>query len=54
MLWLFEVIVAVFGAALLCLGVFLMSVPAGFVVSGVVLVLIGYITRALEVPDGDS
>ncbi len=52
-LW-FEIVAAVLGAILVCVGVFLWSVPAGFVTTGVVLVVVAYVTRALEVPNGDS
>lgn len=51
---LFELVAALVGAALVCLGVFLWSVPAGFVVTGIVLVIVAYVARALEVPHGDS
>lgn len=47
-LW-FDIVVALLGAVALCVGAFLVYVPAGFMVAGVALITIAYFRRALEV-----
>lgn len=49
-----ELVAAVVGVVCICVGVFLWSTPAGLVVTGVLLVMVAYVARALEVPNGDS
>ena len=50
----FSAVLALFGAVFVVFGVFQVSVPAGWIVLGAVLVLISYVVRALEVMREDS
>ena len=54
MSFLFDLVAVTVGAALVIVGVFLVYVPAGFVVSGAILVVAAYFRRALEVLNGHS
>ena len=44
-----DAVLAVAGAFLAVFGVFLIYIPAGFIAFGVLLVVLGYVRRALEV-----
>lgn len=44
-----EALLAVVGVVLLCLGVFLIYPPAGFIVAGVAAIVVAYVARYLEV-----
>lgn len=45
----FDIALSLLGAVAICVGFFLIYVPAGFVMVGVALIAIAYFRRALEV-----